>query len=119
MHSSAIQKMIDMTSGGVDVETMDKKTYTVHDLTLFSQHPESVMWQTLEDGGLEMFQMFVLSCLTHRTLDAIVTFHERGVWPYKPCIEGVYDPFVFLGLPGFPTAYDSEDEDVFVSSDGE
>lgn len=105
--------------GSIDVETKDDKTYTIPDLGIFSKYPEFAMWQTLTDGGLEMFFMFVPSYLTYDTLDAIVVFNERDVWPYKPRIEDVHDPFDFLGLPRFPAVYNSEEEDGFISSDNE
>lgn len=103
----------------IDVETKDNKIYTIPDLNIFSKYPESAMWQTLTDGGLDMFFMFVLSYLTYDTLGAIVVFHERDVWPYNPWIEDVHDPFDFLGLPRFPTMYNSEDEDDFDGFDDE
>ena len=102
----------------IDVETKDNKTYPLHDLALFSKYPESAMWQTLTDGGLDMFFAFVSTYLTHDTLDSIVVFHERDVWPSKPRIDDVHDPFDFLRLPRFPTVYNSEEEDGFISSDG-
>lgn len=111
--------MIGMTSASIDVETKDDKTYSIPDLNIFSKYPESTIWQTLTDGGLDMFFMFIRSYLTYETLDAIVVFHERDVWPHKPRIEDVHDPFDFLGLPRFPTVYNSEDEDGFMSSDDE
>lgn len=62
------------------------------------------MWQTLMDGGLDMLFMFVLSYLTYDTLDAIVVFHERDVWPCKPPSRGLrmytipVISWVFLGF---------------------
>ena len=115
MHSLEIQKMIST----IDVVTKGYKTYTIHDLNIFSKYPESAMWQILTDGGLDMFFMFILSYLTYETLDSIMIFYESDVWPTKPRIEDVHDPFEFLGLPRFPTVYNSEDEDGFISSEDE
>jgi hypothetical protein len=98
----------------IDVKTKDNKTYTIPDLNIFSKYPESVMWQTLTDGGLDMFQIFILSYLTYETLDTIVVFYERDIWPRKPRIDDVYDPFDFLGLPRVLTVYNSDDEITFM-----
>lgn len=92
----------------IDVKTKDNKIYSIPDINIFSKYPESTMWQMFTNNDLDMF---ILSYLTYETLDAIVVFHERNIWPHKPRIANVHDPFDFLDLPRFPTAYNSEDED--------